>query len=568
MKKILIFSIATLVIFNPACKKQLDIDPIGILSEDQVSRIENVDKMVTATYSTLGNGDINVSMSLWQFGDVMSDDSYKGGRAEDDGADLHNMEIFVNTIPTFFQLNDHWREAFLGVNRANSALRFLNDLTDAQFPLKKSRQAEMRFMRGFYYFVVKLIYRNIPYFDETLTTDEISKLSNRQYSNDQLWDNIAADFQFAADNLPAIQADKGRPTQASANGYLAKARLYQAYTQDEDYNVTGINTQRLQQVVDAADKVIASSYRLETDFANNFLPGAFENGPESLFAIQFSQNDGTTLGRLNYGDALNVPQGLGCCDFHKPSQNLVNAYRTDANGLPLLDNFNSQDVDLATNTVDPRLAHTVAIPGFGWKYEPKKRTFEVSWTRNPAVYGTYASLKENVSPDCGCFFITGPFRPNSKNKIVLRYADVLLMKAEALIELGRQDEALPIINQLRTRASQSTGLLKNASDNPSANYLVGTYQPGVNITWNQETARNVLRFERRLEMAMESSRFFDLVRWGIAESVINQYFTTEKTKRSFLNNARFTKNRNEYLPIPQGQINLSRGNYIQNKGYN
>lgn len=524
MKKMITFSIFTFTIFIFGCNRQLDIAPIGVLSEEQLSRVENIDKMVTAAYSTLGNGDINVSMSLWQFGDVLSDDAYKGGRAEDDGADLHNMEIFVNTIPTFFQLNDHWREAYIGINRANAALRLLNNFSETDFPLKKNRQGELRFLRGVYYFVVKLLYRNIPYVDENLTVDDISKLSNREFTNDQLWDKIAADFQFAADNLPAIQNDKGRPTQAAAYGYLAKTRLYQGYTQDDNYNVIAVNATRMQQVVDAANKVIASSFRLENDFANNFLPGSFENGPEALFAIQFSQNDGTLLGRLNYGDALNVPQGLGCCDFHKPSQNLVNAYRTNANGLPLIDNYNDQDVDLSTNTVDPRLGHTVAIPGHGWKYEPKKRIFLASWSRNSGVYGTYASLKENVSPDCGCFFVTGAFRPNSKNKILLRYADVLLMKAEALVELGKHDEALPIVNQLRNRAAQSVALLKDVNDNPNANYVVNTYQPGVNVTWNQETARKAVRFERRLEMAMESSRFFDLVRWGIAEPVLNAYF--------------------------------------------
>jgi hypothetical protein len=254
MKKLIILSSFSLIFFSIACKKQLDIAPIGVLSEEQVARPENVEKMVTSTYSTLGNGDINVSMSLWQFGDVLSDDSYKGGRAEDDGADLHNMEIFVNTLPTFFQLNDHWREAYVGINRANSALRLLNNISDTDMPLKKSRQAEMRFMRGFYYFVVKLMYNNIPYVDETLSGEDITKLSNRQFTNDQLWDKMAADFQFAADNLPATQSEKGRPTQAAANGFLAKARLYQAYTQDENYNVTNINPARLQEVIAAADK--------------------------------------------------------------------------------------------------------------------------------------------------------------------------------------------------------------------------------------------------------------------------------------------------------------------------
>lgn len=90
-----------------------------------------------------------------------------------------------------------------------------------------------------------------------------------------------------------------------------------------------------------------------------------------MFSIQFSHDDGTLYGRLNYGDALSVPQGLGCCDFHKPSQNFVNAFRTDNNGLPLLDNFNERNVDLANDNVDPRLDHTVAIPEHNWKYETK-----------------------------------------------------------------------------------------------------------------------------------------------------------------------------------------------------
>lgn len=567
MKKNIIITIFSFAIFSFHCSKKLEIAPIGVLSEEQIARAENIDKAVTATYSTLGNGDINVSFSLYQFGDVLSDDAYKGGRAEDDGADLHNMEIFINTLPTFFQLSGHWTQAYIGINRANAAIKVLKSVSETEFPKKTQRLAEVRFLRGVYYVAAKLIFRNIPYVDENLQTDDIVKLSNRQFTNDELWDKIAADFKFAAENLPATQTEKGRPTQAAAYGYLAKARLYQAYTQDDKYNVTAVNPTRLQEAVEASDKVIASSFRLETDFANNFLPGAFENGSESLFAIQFSQNDGTLLGRLNFGDALNVPQGLGCCDFHKPSQNLVNAFRTDANGLPLLDNFNDQDVDLIANTVDPRLDHTVAIPGRGWKYEPQKRIFQTSWSRNPGVYGAYASLKENVSPDCGCFFGTGAFFPNSKNKIILRYADVLLVKAEALVELGRQDEALPIINQLRTRASQSTSLLKDLNNNFYAKYNVGTYKPGINVTWNQATARKAVRFERRLELAMESNRFFDLVRWGVAAETLNAYLAKEKTKRSFLKDAAFQKNKSEYLPIPQGQINLSSGNYIQNIGF-
>lgn len=176
-------------------------------------------------------------------------------------------------------------------------------------------------------------------------------------------------------------------------------------------------------------------------------------------------------------------------------------------------------------------------------------------------------MKENVSPDCDCFVPTPPFFPNSKNKIEMRFAEILLMKAEALIELGRQDEALPLINDVRARAAKSTALLKDANGNDEDKYKVGLYQPGVNITWTQDNARKALRFERRLELGQENQRFFDLVRWGIADEVLNNYFATEKVKFPFLNSAHFTKNKNEYLPIPQNQINFSRGVYKQNIGY-
>jgi hypothetical protein len=565
MKKLSI-SLFILLAIVSSCKKQLDIAPKGVLSPEQVANPDNIDKFVIAAYSELGNGDINVSFSLWQYGDVRSDDAYKGGRDEGDGQEFHFMETFTNTRPDLWPIDGLWYRIYIGVSRANAALGYLNNIDETAYPLKKARQGEMRFLRGYYYFLLKELYYHIPYIDETVPQDEYASISNTTYSNDSLWEKIAVDFQFAADNLPATQTEAGRPTQAAAYGMLAKARLFQAYTQDEKYNVTGTDMQKMQAVVDATDKAMASQFHLETDYANNFLAGSFENGPESMFAIQFSQDDGTLYGRLNYGDALSVPQGLGCCDFHKPSQNFVNAFHTDANGLPLLDNFNAQDVNLSTDNVDPRLDHTVGIPDHIWKYEPT-HIEKQSWSRNPGVYGYYNSMKENVSPDCDCFVQTPPFFPNSKNKILLRFSEILLMKAEALIELGRQDEALPLINQIRTRAAQSTALLKDANGNFEDIYKVGLYQPGINITWDQATARKALRFERRLELGQENQRFFDLVRWGIAAETLNAYFNIEKTKYPFLNSALFTKNKNEYLPIPQNQINFSRGVYKQNIGY-
>ena len=159
----------------------------------------------------------------------------------------------------------------------------------------------------------------------------------------------------------------------------------------------------------------------------------------------------------------------------------------------------------------------------------------------------------------------GPFYASSKNTIIIRYADALLWKAEALIELGREDEALPIINQVRTRAANSA--VKDADGNDVSNYDVSTYQDGQNINWTQETAREALRFERRLELAMEGWRFFDLVRWGIAAETLNDYFDAEAQRRDYLEDAGFQEGRDEYLPIPQQQIDFSDGSYTQNPGW-
>ncbi|RYD87356.1 MAG: RagB/SusD family nutrient uptake outer membrane protein, partial [Sphingobacteriales bacterium] len=268
---------------------------------------------------------------------------------------------------------------------------------------------------------------------------------------------------------------------------------------------------------------------------------------------------------LNYSDVLSTPQGLGCCDFHKPSQNLVNSFKTTATGIPMFDTYNDEDLSynaLNDYTVDPRLYHTVALPGLPYKYDPEYIYVE-SWVRSPGTYGYTASLKENVSPNCGCIVNIDPFYGNSKNRIQIRYADVLLMRAEALIELGQHNEALDLVNQVRSRAAASTGLISGYATNLN----ISPYVPGTNCTWSQDFARQAMRWERRLELAMEGSRFFDLVRWGVADDVLNAYFAEEKTKRAYYADAYFDSNKEEYCPIPLAQINFSQGVYHQNPGY-
>jgi starch-binding outer membrane protein, SusD/RagB family len=562
MKKIIfLFAIATLF----SCSDFLDVTPKGVLSDAQVSSPDKVDNTVNAAYASLGNDHYITPFSLWPYGNVRSGDAYKGGRDEGDIQAFYFMETFKNVKSDFGEMDALWFQYYVGISRANSALKTLNTLTEANFPKLKIRQAECRFIRAHYYFQLKELWKYVPFIDETIAIADYPSISNRALTNDQMWDKIADDFKFGVDNLPAIQTEIGRANKAAATAYLAKTRLFQAYEQDDRNNVTTINATKLQQVVDLIN-TIPATYGLVDDYADLFTPGATENGKESLFAVQFSnKGDGTTYGRLNFGDVLGTPMGIGCCDFHKPSKNLANAFKTDpTTGLPMFDTYDAVPLDLSTDKVDPRLNHTIAIPGHPWKYDPTT-IYQESWNRTPDVYGVYASLKENVCKTC--YTQVGPFYGNTKNRMILRFADVLLMKAEALIELGggaNLETARQIINQIRTRAANSTAHLKMADNSFESKFNVGTY--GL-AGWDQSYARKALRWERRLELAMEGNRFFDLVRWGIADTYMNGYFASEKTKIAYLKNGLFTKNRDEYLPIPDNQMRFSKGVYIQNAGY-
>jgi hypothetical protein len=568
MKRIIITGLVAIGLLS--CQ-DLDEKPQGIVSSDDLNTPENLEKLVIGAYSLLGSDHWPFVAALWPQGSLRSDDAYKGGDGPNDQAEMHAYQVFsLNRIDNA-HIDVTWFRFYVNISRANDALRRLNEADDAEFPLKKARQAEMRFLRGHFYFNLKILFKYIPYIDETIAKELYPTISNDVYSNEELWTKIADDFRFAAANLPEKQKEIGRANQYAAKAYLAKTLLFQAYQQDERNQVISIDNTKLQEVVDLCAS-IEGHYDLHDDFANNFLT-EFENGTESIFAIQYSKDDATPLGRLDWSHKLNYPMNpeFGCCGFHAPSQNLVNAFKTDAStGLPLFETFNAEDVragttDFQTHTFDPRLDHTVAIPGHPYKYS--SLTFQNSWIRSPQIYGYFMSLKETVSPDDPSFQKAPPFMSSSKNWDILRYDEVLLWRAEALIELGRHNEALPLINALRNRSAQSTARLKRGDGTFYSNYRIDEYQPGVNCNWTQEFARQALRWESRLELAMEEDRFFYLVRWGIAEKTLNGYFEKEKTKITYMKDALFTAGRDEYLPVPLAQMNLSKNLYRQNAGW-
>ena len=573
MKRI-IYSVLTILalVGTTSCSDFLDEQkPQGILDSDQVKDPSNVDNLVISAYAIFTTAeDINSSFSMWNF-DVRSDDAYKGGNGTSDGDVFHQLEIEQGVLTTNWNINDMWVRLYNCISRVNSAISMLEQ-TDDSYQLKSQRLGEMKFLRGYAHFLLKRLYKNIPFImNANLSQEEYNNLSNTEFTNDEGWQQIISDVEYAYSVLPVSQSEKGRPSQAAAAAFLTKLYLYKAYRQDnaQSNEVTSINQEDLKKVVEYSDPAIytAGGFGLEDDYHNNFRPEPqYENGKESIWAMQYSMNDGTKYGNLNWSYGLIVPNipGVtdGGCDFYKPSQNLVNAFRTDANGHPYIDTFNDKDYDKNEDYADPRLFLTVGIPGLPYEFNRNYIMDESStWSRSNGLYGYYVTLKQNVDPESG-YLIKGSWWGTPMNRIVFRYADVLLERAEAYAQLGEASEAVAIVNQIRRRAKQSTGMIANYPSDYGVKLNISTYDG----TYNQEEALKMVKMERRLEMGMESERFFDLVRWGEAETVLNRYFAGETDNCSIYSAAHFTKNKNEYLPIPYSQVAASNGHYTQNIG--
>lgn len=572
MKKIL-YSVLTVLalVGTTSCSDFLDDQkPQGVLDSDMVKDPSNVDNLVISAYAVFTTAeDINSSFSMWNF-DVRSDDAYKGGNGTSDGDVFHQLEIEQGVLTTNWNINDMWVRLYNCISRVNSAISVLETTSDS-YQLKAQRLGEMKFLRAYAHFLLKRLYKNIPFImDANLKQEDYNTLSNTEFTNDEGWQQIINDVEYAYSVLPVKQTDKGRPSKAAAAAFLTKAYLYKAYRQDDaaSNQVTSINREDLLKVIEYSNPDIysAGGFDLEPDFHNNFRPETqYENGVESIWAMQYSINDGTKYGNLNWSYGLIVPNipGVtdGGCDFYKPSQNLVNAYRTDADGHPFIDTFNNKDYDL-TQDADPRLFLTVGLTGLPYEFNSKyMMDASATWSRSNGLYGYYVTLKQNVDPDCG-YLVKGSWWGTPMNRIVFRYADVLLERAEAYAQLNETGEAIKLVNEIRKRAKQSTGMIANYPSDYGVKFNISTY----NGSYSQEDALKIVKMERRLEMGMESERFFDLVRWGEAEKVLNKYFAEETNNCSIYGDAHFTANKNEYLPIPFSQVAASDGHYTQNIG--
>jgi SusD family. len=577
MKKIF-YSIVSvcLMLSMTGCNDYLDYKPSAVIDEDQAYQDPN--GMVTSAYAMLGDCWYNYPFNLWPYGDLTSDDCLKGGSGTTD-TDYHALEVWSSLTPTLGPLDELWYRLYSAVSRCNRALLSLEQYGNDKLgeDVARQRVAEVRFLRAHFYFKLFRVFRQIPWIDEEVYRNKTQEQTrNDALTYDQLWDKVIADFQDAYDNLPEQQTDGGRANKVAAAAYLAKCYLERAWGNgyEDSTGVNFINKAYMQKVVDYTDVVAKSQYGYLEDYGDIFLPD-YNNSKESVFAVQCSdyQDDHTTYGRANWSNMLNGAWGMWSCgwDFHKPSQDLVNSFKTK-DGLPEFDDFSSTNdhpVNGAPTTQkwDPRLFHTVGMPTFPYKYEADY-TLTTANSRTPNTYGYYASMKEVPQRSKGETYNT-PWQAFAMNDYVIRYTSSMLDRAEALIELDRLAEARTIINAIRQRAANSVSKhIGYAADQCEIATYPETYFQ------DKATARKCLRWERRLEMGMEHERFFDLRRWGIASETLNAYFKREakdnyegQTYAQYYKDANFKPGKNEFFPVPYNQMYYIPGLYKQNKGY-
>lgn len=563
-----------------SCKKSfLKVQPRGVLGDEQMATPQGVKEALIAAYSDL-DGQYNpngfnfyAQPDNWLYGSICGGDAHKGS---DPGDQALAMAIATfQGLPNNDYLETRFEWVYDGIARSNLVLKLLPQVKGLAPADTINMNAQARFLRGFFAFTAKKTWNMVPWVDESVSYAK----QNFEVANDKdIYPEIEADFQYAYQNLPATQDAIGRANKWAAGAFLAKVYMFEKKYKEA--------LPILNDLITKGNTADGTPYALQAKFSDNF-NFHHQNSSESVFAIQASLNDGAQSYHGNVGDLLNYPYGngalTGCCGFFQPSIELVNSYRTGANGLPLLDgsynnpaNAVKNDQGLASTqpftpdagNLDPRVDWTAGrrgIPYLDWGIDPGK-----DWIRNQASAGPF-SPKKNVfyKADVGSGGDNSATQwapTNAINYNLIRFAQVLLWAAECEVEVGSLTNAEKYVNMVRNRAANPNDFVMNGNQ-PAASYLIKAYPAGWFSAQGQDIARKAVHFEEKLELAMEGQRFFDLVRWGEADSAINAYFNYEGQFTTDVKGAKFTAGTNDYFPLPQTQIDLSNGTLKQNPGY-
>ncbi len=576
MMKIKNISVALLGVLTltVACEEDfLDVGATGSLGEAQLTTLSGIDGTLIGAYAALNGvfGNRFEGPNHWVTGSIAGGEANKG-TDPGDYSTINPVQRY-ETDPTQGDLNSLWRGRYEGISRTNKVLQLiaLSEVISAGDAARLSGEA--RLLRGHFYFDLKKHFKSVPYIDETVEAADISSVPN---SPGVTWDNIIADFKFAYDNLPETQAQAGRVNKWAAAAYLGKAYLY-----DKQY---GKAKEWFDQVIANGKTPSGEKYGLLDNYPDIY-NAEFDNHKEAIFDVESANNSGN-VANANYFDDLNYPYNTGadgpgnCCGFFQPSFSLANTFRT-VNGLPRLNgeefsndgaivhDYLIESSDPFTpdaDPLDPRIDHSIgrrSIPYLDWIAHPGK-----NWIRKQDYAGPYSPKKyiyyksqEGSLTDASSW--TRGYA--LMNYTIIRYADVLLMAAEAEIEAGSLAKALEYVNQVRERAANQNHWVKNPDGSFAANYEIALYDSFP----SKDFATKAVRLERKLELSGEGHRFFDLVRWGVAAEELNKYLQYEAQYLSAkFAGATFSSGKNEYYPIPQSQIDIQGADILsQNAGY-
>lgn len=574
---------------------------MGVYSENIFYNEKGIDALLIGTYALVGGSSLwdvswGASVQNWTFGSVASDDAYKGSEYTDSN-NLHEVEKWeVRSYNSF--VADKWKWAQMGIFRANIVLNIIEKTQDIPAEKASSFRAEALFLRAFFYHEARLVFGDyIPLISEK--TENPEQISNINPEGAVL-EFIISDLKYAWENLPAEQSQPGRPTR-----YAAMALAAMVYLQEPDY----------EKARPLLDKIIESGrYSLMPNFFDNFRIEK-NNNAESIFEIQANVNDIEESLNAEMGIGLNFPHGgdIGmCCGFHQPSQNLANAFKVDENGLPLFESFDDENLKNdqgikseeqfipATDLLDPRIDWTMGRRGIPYLDWGIMRGYD--WIRRQEDGGPYLpamkpffykSQRYELSTTTG--WMTGV---NANNYRYLRYAHILLWRAEVAAWENDLETARQLVNEVRSRAGNEVVMGKvlihelpdsvypwgaattdedylngGAVDwtQPAANYKIGLYESFA----DKEEAMRAVQWEQRLEFATEGRRFFDLRRWdnlpakiggkSMAE-VLNDFAGNDLRIRDFMKHASFDEN-DKYQPVPKYFIDNQPGIIEQRPEY-
>ncbi|GAB4093702.1 RagB/SusD family nutrient uptake outer membrane protein [Flaviaesturariibacter terrae] len=505
IKNILCLSLPVALAFSFSnCKRSfLDVAPQGELTENAIAGDPTIARrLVTGVYSQLyqgGFGDDVHGIIYCMATDVASDDADKGSTPGDQAPEGVGFDNFTTDLNSRnFYVDRLWNGHYRGINSANNALKVLEN-SSIDNVTKRTLIGEVKFLRAYFYFNLVRLFGGVPLSLRVPNdlADANSDEFNVRATKDQVYNAIINDLQYGVDSLPMKGdpgTEAGRANKGAAQSLLAKVYLYQ---------------RNYQKAYELSDAVIASGrYGLVTNYAQNFRnKAAADNNLESIFEIQTGADANCSAAVPFYVVAQGPRAGGagGWADLgfglNTPSDNLANAYEAN-------------DVRKAATIIFVPLGGTTLWDGFR---VPGRDSVQNDRYNYKAYFG------RRVDPYCG----SGNTDRLPKNVKIMRYAEVLLIHAEAGLQSGHASEAQNDLNAIRQRAGLTS---------------VPATQQSV---WN----------ERRFELAMEQDRFFDIVRQGRAGTIL----------RALGKN--FVDGKNEVFPIPQTQIDLSGGRITQNNGY-